>query len=147
MGYMVVEKHTPDMLHLKRSPGIRSWSLLVGMGLSFCVFITFAASLFMFNLKELEKTSSNFLLPLCTGIASVGLAAAYYSSGEKCSPECSVTIIKILKWRITSFVHRFMLDSILWKMFYVTGCLFVALQNMEEWEVGRHSSHFSSVLV
>ncbi|KAI7796724.1 cytochrome b-245 chaperone 1 homolog [Triplophysa rosa] len=68
MGYMVVEKHTFDMLHLKRSPGIRSWSLLVG-------------------------------------IASVGFAAAYYSS-----------------------------DSVLWKMFYVTGCLFVALQNMEEWE-------------
>lgn len=68
MGYMFVEEHTSDMLHLKRSPGIRSWSLLVG-------------------------------------IASVGLAAAYYSS-----------------------------DSILWKMFYVTGCLFVALQNMEEWE-------------
>uniref|UniRef100_A0A672M1H8 Essential for reactive oxygen species protein n=1 Tax=Sinocyclocheilus grahami TaxID=75366 RepID=A0A672M1H8_SINGR len=69
MGYMVVEKHTSDLLHLKRSPGIRSWSLLVG-------------------------------------IASVGLAAAYYSA-----------------------------DSILWKMFYVTGCFFVALQNMEEWEV------------
>ncbi|KAK9965775.1 hypothetical protein ABG768_004846 [Culter alburnus] len=68
MGYMVVEKHTSDLLHLKRSPGIRSWSLLVG-------------------------------------IASVGVAAAYYSS-----------------------------DSILWKMFYVTGCFFVALQNMEEWE-------------
>ncbi|XP_018954924.1 cytochrome b-245 chaperone 1 homolog isoform X2 [Cyprinus carpio] len=68
MGYMVVEKHTSDLLHLKRSPGIRSWSLLVG-------------------------------------IASVGLAAAYYSA-----------------------------DSMLWKMFYVTGCFFVALQNMEEWE-------------
>ncbi|XP_026132384.1 cytochrome b-245 chaperone 1 homolog [Carassius auratus] len=68
MGYMVVEKHTSDLLHLKRSPGIRSWSLLVG-------------------------------------IASVGLAAAYYSA-----------------------------DSVLWKMFYVTGCFFVALQNMEEWE-------------
>ncbi|CAM4711077.1 hypothetical protein PO909_012576 [Leuciscus waleckii] len=68
MGYMVVEKHTSDLLHLKRSPGIRSWSLLVG-------------------------------------IASVGLAAAYYSA-----------------------------DSILWKMFYVSGCFFVALQNMEEWE-------------
>lgn len=25
-------------------------------------------------------------------------------------------------------------DSILWKLFYVTGCLFVAMQNMEEWE-------------
>lgn len=56
------------MLHLKRSPGIRSWSLLVG-------------------------------------IASIGLAAAYYTS-----------------------------DSVLWKLFYVTGCLFVAMQNMEEWE-------------
>lgn len=25
-------------------------------------------------------------------------------------------------------------DSILWKLFYVAGCLFVAMQNMEEWE-------------
>lgn len=65
---MTVEEHSSTLLHLKRSPGIRSWSLLVG-------------------------------------IASVGLAAAYYSS-----------------------------DSILWKLFYVTGCLFVAMQNMEEWE-------------
>uniref|UniRef100_A0AAZ3PI22 Essential for reactive oxygen species protein n=1 Tax=Oncorhynchus tshawytscha TaxID=74940 RepID=A0AAZ3PI22_ONCTS len=70
MGYMQVEEHTTNMLHLKRSPGIRSWSLLIG-------------------------------------IASIGLAAAYYSS-----------------------------DSILWKLFYVTGCLFVAMQNMEEWEEG-----------
>ncbi|XP_067431709.1 cytochrome b-245 chaperone 1 homolog [Thunnus thynnus] len=68
MGYMTVEEHSSNLLHLKRSPGIRSWSLLVG-------------------------------------IASVGLAAAYYSS-----------------------------DTILWKLFYVTGCLFVAMQNMEEWE-------------
>uniref|UniRef100_A0A8C1XCX5 Essential for reactive oxygen species protein n=1 Tax=Cyprinus carpio TaxID=7962 RepID=A0A8C1XCX5_CYPCA len=58
MGYMVVEKHTSDLLHLKRSPGMRSWSLL----------------------------------SLCD------------------------------------------LYSMLWKMFYVTGCFFVALQNMEEWE-------------
>ncbi|XP_017558977.1 cytochrome b-245 chaperone 1 homolog [Pygocentrus nattereri] len=68
MVYMVIERHTADVLHLKRSPGIRSWSLLVG-------------------------------------IASIGLAAAYYSS-----------------------------DSVIWKLFYVTGCLFVALQNIEEWE-------------
>ncbi|KAK5905523.1 hypothetical protein CgunFtcFv8_001480 [Champsocephalus gunnari] len=68
MGYMTVEEHSATLLHLKRSPGLRSWSLLVG-------------------------------------IASVGLAAAYYSS-----------------------------DSMLWKLFYVTGCLFVAMQNMEEWE-------------
>lgn len=25
-------------------------------------------------------------------------------------------------------------DSIPWKLFYVAGCLFVAMQNMEEWE-------------
>lgn len=68
MGYMMVEEHSSTMLHLKRSPGIRSWSLLVG-------------------------------------VTSVGLAAAYYSS-----------------------------DSVLWKLFYVGGCLFVAMQNMEEWE-------------
>ncbi|KAK7918923.1 hypothetical protein WMY93_010207 [Mugilogobius chulae] len=68
MGYMTVEEHSPTLLHLKRSPGIRSWSLLVG-------------------------------------IASIGLAAAYYSS-----------------------------DSILWRIFYISGCLFVAVQNMEEWE-------------
>ncbi|KAL3051048.1 cytochrome b-245 chaperone 1 homolog [Trematomus bernacchii] len=68
MGYMMVEEHSATLLHLKRSPGLRSWSLLVG-------------------------------------ISSVGLAAAYYSS-----------------------------DSMLWKLFYVTGCLFVAMQNMEEWE-------------
>ncbi|CAL8282621.1 unnamed protein product [Merluccius merluccius] len=68
MGYMTVEEHSSTTLHLKRCPGIRSWSLLVG-------------------------------------ITSIGLAAAYYSS-----------------------------DSLLWKLFYVTGCLFVAIQNMEEWE-------------
>lgn len=65
---MVVQTHTADRLHLRRSPGIRAWSLLVGM-------------------------------------LSVGLAAAYYST-----------------------------DSLWWKSFYVTGCVFVALQNMEEWE-------------
>ncbi|XP_061764825.1 cytochrome b-245 chaperone 1 homolog [Nerophis ophidion] len=68
MGYMAVEDQSATMLHLKRTPGVRSWSL-------------------------------------CVGMASIGLAAAYYSS-----------------------------DSILWKLFYVTGCLFVAMQNMEEWE-------------
>uniref|UniRef100_A0A8D0L529 Essential for reactive oxygen species protein n=1 Tax=Sphenodon punctatus TaxID=8508 RepID=A0A8D0L529_SPHPU len=66
--YMLIENRTNSILHLKRSPGIRSWSLLVG-------------------------------------IASIGLAAAYYSE-----------------------------DSLGWKLFYVTGCLFVAAQNLEEWE-------------
>uniref|UniRef100_A0A3B3HW35 Essential for reactive oxygen species protein n=2 Tax=Oryzias latipes TaxID=8090 RepID=A0A3B3HW35_ORYLA len=68
MGYMSVEEHTPSLLRLRRSPGVRSWSLLVAL-------------------------------------VSVGLAAAYYSS-----------------------------DGLFWKSFYVAGCLFVALQNMEDWE-------------
>ncbi|GAB5581448.1 cytochrome b-245 chaperone 1 [Prionailurus iriomotensis] len=38
-------------------------------------------------------------------ILSIGLAAAYYSG-----------------------------DSLGWKLFYVTGCLFVAVQNLEDWE-------------
>ncbi|XP_067914175.1 cytochrome b-245 chaperone 1 homolog [Heterodontus francisci] len=68
MAYMVVEERTDSILHLKRSPGIRSWSVLVGIG-------------------------------------SIGLAAAYYSS-----------------------------DSWAWKLFYIMGCLFVAIQNLEDWE-------------
>ncbi|EPQ18590.1 Hypothetical protein D623_10007415 [Myotis brandtii] len=66
--YMQVETLSGSRLHLKRAPGIRSWSLLVG-------------------------------------ILSIGLAAAYYSA-----------------------------DSLGWKIFYVTGCLFVAVQNLEDWE-------------
>ncbi|XP_017805597.2 cytochrome b-245 chaperone 1 isoform X2 [Papio anubis] len=52
--YLQVETRTSSRLHLKRAPGIRSWSLLV--------------------------------------------------------------------------------DSLGWKLFYVTGCLFVAVQNLEDWE-------------
>ncbi|KAM6377181.1 cytochrome b-245 chaperone 1 isoform 1-T2 [Pluvialis apricaria] len=66
--YMLVENCTSSHLHLKRSPGIRSWSLFVG-------------------------------------IASIGLAAAYYSA-----------------------------DSLAWKLFYMAGCFFVAAQNLEQWE-------------
>uniref|UniRef100_A0A673VRJ8 Essential for reactive oxygen species protein n=1 Tax=Suricata suricatta TaxID=37032 RepID=A0A673VRJ8_SURSU len=66
--YMQVESRTSSCLHLKRAPGIRSWSLLVG-------------------------------------ILSIGLAAAYYSG-----------------------------DALGWKLFYVMGCLFVAVQNLEDWE-------------
>ncbi|XP_039183949.1 cytochrome b-245 chaperone 1 [Crotalus tigris] len=66
--YMQVESHSNSLLHLKRSPGIRSWSVLVGL-------------------------------------SSIGIAAAYYSE-----------------------------DSLGWKLFYLVGCLFVATQNLEEWE-------------
>uniref|UniRef100_A0A2K5DTB8 Essential for reactive oxygen species protein n=1 Tax=Aotus nancymaae TaxID=37293 RepID=A0A2K5DTB8_AOTNA len=59
--YMQVETRTSARLHLKRAPGIRSWSLLAGA--------------------------------LCS------------------SP-----------------------DTLGWKLFYVTGCLFVAVQNLEDWE-------------
>ncbi|XP_078427020.1 cytochrome b-245 chaperone 1 homolog isoform X1 [Cetorhinus maximus] len=68
MAYMVVKERTDSILCLKRSPGVRSWSVLVGIG-------------------------------------SIGLAAAYYSA-----------------------------DSWAWKLFYVVGCLFVAIQNLEDWE-------------
>eukprot|EP00062_Callorhinchus_milii_P004462 gi/632942876/ref/XP_007886663.1/ PREDICTED: uncharacterized protein C17orf62 homolog [Callorhinchus milii] len=68
MAYMVVLQQTKSTLHLKRSPGVRSWSVLVGIG-------------------------------------SVGLAAGYYST-----------------------------DTWGWKLFYILGCLFVAIQNMEDWE-------------
>lgn len=82
MGYMVVEKHTSDLLHLKRSPGIRSWSLLVGMR-SFVKREFGEVCRSVYHVQH--KISFNvFLLPLFTGIASVGLAAAYYSAGEKC---------------------------------------------------------------
>ncbi|XP_065591210.1 cytochrome b-245 chaperone 1 [Cyrtonyx montezumae] len=66
--YMLIETRTGSLLHLTRSPGIRSWSVFVG-------------------------------------IASIGLAAAYYSA-----------------------------DSLAWKLFYMAGCFFVAAQNLEQWE-------------
>lgn len=65
---MQVETRSSSCLHLTRAPGVRSWSLLVG-------------------------------------ILSIGLATAYYGG-----------------------------DSLGWKLFYVTGCLFVAVQNLEDWE-------------
>ncbi|XP_042161975.1 cytochrome b-245 chaperone 1 homolog isoform X4 [Oncorhynchus tshawytscha] len=102
MGYMQVEEHTTNMLHLKRSPGIRSWSLLIGR-IMMCVFIF--TEFISLNAMSENKLTQHLVPFLISGIASIGLAAAYYSS-----------------------------DSILWKLFYVTGCLFVAMQNMEEWE-------------
>ncbi|KAE8577082.1 hypothetical protein XENTR_v10004425 [Xenopus tropicalis] len=51
----------------------------------------------MFSLVTVKSSPS--------GISSVGLAAAYYST-----------------------------DTWLWKLFYVAGCAFVALQNLEDWE-------------
>ncbi|XP_023555024.1 uncharacterized protein C17orf62 homolog isoform X1 [Octodon degus] len=79
--YMQVETRTSSCLHLKRAPGIRSWSLLVG-------------------------------------ILSTGLAAAYYSG-----------------------------DSLGWKLFYVTGCLFVAVQNLEDWEEAIFSKSTGKVVL
>lgn len=79
--YMQVESRTSSCLHLKRAPGIRSWSLLVG-------------------------------------ILSTGLAAAYYSG-----------------------------DSLGWKLFYVTGCLFVAVQNLEDWEEAIFNKNTGKVVL
>lgn len=36
---------------------------------------------------------------------------------------------------LTRCVLCLSLDSLGWKLFYVTGCLFVAVQNLEDWEV------------
>lgn len=77
--YMLVENRTSSFLHLKRSPGIRSWSVFVG-------------------------------------IASIGLAAAYYSA-----------------------------DSLAWKLFYMAGCFFVAAQNLEQWEEAIFDKNKGSV--
>ncbi|XP_004463730.2 cytochrome b-245 chaperone 1 [Dasypus novemcinctus] len=79
--YMQVEVRTGSRLHLRRAPGIRSWSLLVG-------------------------------------ILTVGLAAAYYSG-----------------------------DSLGWKLFYVTGCLFVAVQNLEDWEEAIFNKNTGKVVL
>ena len=47
MGYMRVEEHSFNLLHLKRSPGIRSWSLLVGK----CV----RSQMFIQSIHSLDK--------------------------------------------------------------------------------------------
>ncbi|XP_075073032.1 cytochrome b-245 chaperone 1 [Mixophyes fleayi] len=54
---------------------------------------------------HLKRNPSIRSWSLLVGISSVGLAAAYYST-----------------------------DSWAWKLFYVAGCLFVAIQNLEDWE-------------
>lgn len=78
MGYMQVEEYTTNMLHLKRSPGIRSWSLLIGMiMMCVCVFTEFIS----LNAMSENKLTQHLVLFLISGIASIGLAAAYYSSG------------------------------------------------------------------
>uniref|UniRef100_A0A8D1UAU0 Essential for reactive oxygen species protein n=2 Tax=Sus scrofa TaxID=9823 RepID=A0A8D1UAU0_PIG len=52
------------------------------------------------------------------GIASIGLAAAYYSG-----------------------------DSLGWKLFYVSGCLFVAVQNLEDWQEAIFSKSTGKVVL
>ncbi|XP_018422478.1 PREDICTED: uncharacterized protein C17orf62 homolog [Nanorana parkeri] len=54
---------------------------------------------------HLKRNPSIRSWSLLVGISSVGLAAAYYST-----------------------------DSFGWRLFYVAGCLFVAMQNLEDWE-------------
>lgn len=57
-------------------------------------------------------------LALFTGILSIGLAAAYYSG-----------------------------DSLGWKLFYVTGCLLVAVQNLEDWEEAIFNKNTGQVIL
>ncbi|XP_062071850.1 cytochrome b-245 chaperone 1 [Lepus europaeus] len=79
--YMQVQTRSSSCLHLRRAPGVRSWSLLVG-------------------------------------ILSIGLAAAYYSG-----------------------------DSLGWRLFYVTGCLLVAVQNLEDWEEAIFNKNTGKVIL
>lgn len=74
MVYMTVEEHNLNLLHLKRSPGIRSWSLLVGK--PWHMFWLFYIHTYNVPRRICITVSS-------AGIASVGLAAAYYSSGAQ----------------------------------------------------------------
>lgn len=69
-------------------------------------------------------------LPLSAGILSIGLAAAYYSAGKGTCP----AMARCLSGPAP---HRCLLstDSLGWKLFYVSGCLLVAVQNLEDWEV------------
>lgn len=78
---MQVQTRSSSCLHLRRAPGVRSWSLLVG-------------------------------------ILSIGLAAAYYSG-----------------------------DSLGWRLFYVSGCLLVAVQNLEDWEEAIFNKNTGKVIL
>lgn len=75
-----------------------------------------------------------FYCALFAGIASVGFAAAYYSPGVQNLFYISLSINFQIFFLKLFFVLCGDIDSIFWKLFYVTGCLFVAMQNMEEWE-------------
>lgn len=85
MGYMTVEDQSSTLLHLKRSPGIRSWSLLVGK----FVFCANVVPILKYDMRShtsvmdysLELLQNHKPLIFTAGIASVGLTAAYYSSG------------------------------------------------------------------
>lgn len=76
MVYMTVEEHSVSLLHLKRSPGIRSWSLLVGKHVC-----TYSSS--CFHSSNNAKSTHPLKTILSAGITSIGLAAAYYSSGAQ----------------------------------------------------------------
>lgn len=55
---------------------------------------------------------------LLVGILSIGLAAAYYSG-----------------------------DSLGWRLFYVSGCLLVAVQNLEDWEEAIFNKNTGKVIL
>ncbi|XP_012658636.1 uncharacterized protein C17orf62 homolog [Otolemur garnettii] len=67
---------------------------------------------------HLKRAPSIRSWSLLVGILSIGLAAAYYSG-----------------------------DSLGWKLFYVTGCLFVAVQNLEDWEEAIFNKNTGKVIL
>lgn len=83
---------------------------------------------------SLELLQNHKPLIFTAGIASVGLTAAYYSSGMQAKIYMILTSYTWVQLSFLSLCCVDPADSIPWKLFYVAGCLFVAMQNMEEWE-------------
>lgn len=130
---MTVEEHSLNLLHLKRSPGIRSWSLLVGKRCNtfwlYCIpneMVWDRSFLFIYLFILLCIVCRYCICWFCSCILQLRCATFILHQFEYKFPDfLSETVFVFLCGDI---------DSIFWKLFYVTGCLFVAMQNMEEWE-------------
>lgn len=127
MVYMTVEEHNLNLLHLKRSPGIRSWSLLVGKHWHILV--------------VLHSHLKCAWMDLFTNNCLICRYCVYWFGSCILQLRCTnLFYINLRLYFQICFLKHFSVflctdvDSIFWKLFYVTGCLFVAMQNMEHWE-------------
>lgn len=74
---------------------------------------------------------TNFRYNICgSGSCILQLRYGIYSPAQNAANNLIWLLSELLY--ITIFLNS--TDSILWKLFYITGCLFVAIQNMEEWQ-------------